>query len=309
MTSFRNLYLLSFICIATICITSISMGEPDRTIDNWGGPNDYPLVGDFDKDGHQDDLALFKSGTRCWEIDLDADGRVNIQSWTGPGQRGDRFAIADLDWDGFLNDVVVITPDMTWTYYTFSYNTRTRSFEGWVRWPRIVGHSYYPTPSTITWGVRGDLPVAGDFDYDGHADDIGVFRPSNRIWYFDTNLNGTTDRRMGPWGRNGDLPIAGDFDGDRQFQDMAVFRPASRSSNWYYDYSSNNRGDNSDNAGSLGFELSGDLPLVGDFDGQGLSNDIGIYRPSSGQWLLVFVDTYWSPSGMQGMWVTGRVNA
>lgn len=35
------------------------------------------------------------------------------------------------------------------------------------------------------WGIRGDLPIAGDFNGDHVNDDVDVFRPSERNWYFD----------------------------------------------------------------------------------------------------------------------------
>jgi hypothetical protein len=172
-----------------------------------------------------------------------------------------------------------------------------------VRWPQIVGHSYYPTPSTITWGNGDDIPVTGDFDYDGKIDDIGVYRPSNRMWYFDTTLDGTTDRTAGPWGRNGDLPVAGDFDGDGQLQDMAVFRASDRT--WYFDYGSNG---NTDRRYSP-WALTGDIPLSGDFDGDGYSDDLGVFRPSTGEWFFKYQDVHWNAPGIQGMPEPGYVNS
>lgn len=44
-----------------------------------------------------------------------------------------------------------------------------------------------------------DIPIAGDFDRDGHSDDVAVFRPSNHLWYYDYNHDGSTDERSGPW--------------------------------------------------------------------------------------------------------------
>ncbi|MFQ6083176.1 MAG: hypothetical protein ACE5WD_07450 [Candidatus Aminicenantia bacterium] len=75
------------------------------------------------------------------------------------------------------------------------------------------------------WGLRGDLPIAGDFDRDKGDrvfDDVGVFRPSTRMWYYDYDHNGTTDDRSGPWGQRGDIPIVGDFDRDCRADDVAV---------------------------------------------------------------------------------------
>ncbi|NIV35969.1 MAG: hypothetical protein GWN58_42915 [Anaerolineae bacterium] len=38
------------------------------------------------------------------------------------------------------------------------------------------------------------------------SDDVGVFRASNRTWYYDFNHDGSTDATSGPWAVEGDLP-------------------------------------------------------------------------------------------------------
>ncbi len=83
------------------------------------------------------------------------------------------------------------------------------------------------------WGVSGDLPIAGDFDRDGRVDDVAVFRPSKRIWFYDVDHDGTTDHVSGPWGWSGDLPVAGDFNGDGRMDDVGILHPPTRM--WYYD--------------------------------------------------------------------------
>jgi len=87
------------------------------------------------------------------------------------------------------------------------------------------------------WGWSGDLPIpnAADFEgyYAGYDDDIGVFRPSVKQWFFDFNADGDTDYDI-IWGWPGDLPIAGDFDRDGWNNDIGVFRPSERK--WYYKY-------------------------------------------------------------------------
>jgi len=57
--------------------------------------------------------------------------------------------------------------------------------------------------------------VAGDWDGDG-TDQIGLFRPSNGIWYLDVDGNGYWsggDQWLGSFGETGDQAVAGDWDG------------------------------------------------------------------------------------------------
>jgi hypothetical protein len=65
-----------------------------------------------------------------------------------------------------------------------------------------------------TFGMNGDLPVAGDWDGDGVAE-IGVFRPSTGKWYLDLNGNGQWDGctidGCYTFGMNADLPVAGSW--------------------------------------------------------------------------------------------------
>jgi len=277
--------------LAAFIMAGMAEGQSDMSVGPWGESGDVPLVGDFDSDGYADDLAVFRPESRNWLFDFDADGSTDVSTRMGPGDEGDLFVVGDFGRDGILNDVGVFIPSShRWYFGAFTY--RPGGAMAWsAPWPGI------------TWAIADDLPVAGDFDGDGYCDDLAVFRHTNRIWYFDYDFDGSTNRRSGPWAFGGDLPLAGDFDGDGVDGDLAVFRSSDRT--WYFDYDADGDTDHRFSP----WALRGDLPLSGDLDRDGLRNDIGIFRPSNGYWYFKYVGPRWVPPGMTGGSGTGWVNA
>ena len=76
---------------------------------------------------------------------------------------------------------------------------------------------------SFTFGARGDVPFAGDFNGNG-VDTIGLHRPSNgQVYLKNTNTGGFADVEF-TFGIPGDKMIAGDWDGDG-VDTVAVFRP------------------------------------------------------------------------------------
>jgi hypothetical protein len=101
-------------------------------------------------------------------------------------------------------------PYREWAYMTehrnkITYHYLTTSNPALLLSDRAAGAS-------ILMSTDGDVPVAGDFDRDGFNDDVAVFRPSNRRWYYDYNHDASTDDIVGPWGVKGDRAVAGDFE-------------------------------------------------------------------------------------------------
>ena len=126
----------------------------------------------------------------------------------------------------------------------------------------------------IRFGEPGDYPLTGDWEHRG-ATGVGVFRPSNRTWYLDTNLDGKPEivfrwAEMQP----GDIPITGDWDGQGR-SSPGFFRPSDVT--WHF----LNAFREGEDALVLRFGNPSDVPLTGDWDGDG-RDTIGVYRKDTG---------------------------
>jgi len=138
---------------------------------------------------------------------------------------------------------------------------------------------------TAIWGaqlgIAGDKPVVGDFDHDGYAD-FGVWRLVNGTdgtWYVNS---GATGQHTAIWGAvhgsPGDTPVVGDFNGDG-YADFGIYRVVNGTGYWYF--KSSTTGQQISSAWGVIHGSSGDIPVVGDFDGDGYA-DFGIYRSIGG---------------------------
>jgi hypothetical protein len=167
---------------------------------------------------------------------------------------------------------------------------------------------------TIGYGLSGDIPVVGDWGRTGRTG-IGVFRSG--FWYL-KNLNGTATDNNGTadltysYGTAGDIPVVGDWTGDGKTK-IGYFRPSNAT--WYLNLPGTGTwvgcgapGDLTRDACYTGtFGVAGDVPLVGDWNGDGKS-EIGYYRRSTNYWYLDFIgDGLWQGCGIDtcydGSWL------
>jgi len=192
-------------------------GDTNAVSKAWAkNAGNRPIVGDFDRDGFVDDVAVYRPDS-TWHYDYNHNGSTNEHH--GPwGWAGDLPIAGDFNRDGFVDDVAVFRPSTGVWYYDFHHDGNTDATSG-------------------PWGWPGDLPMAGDFDRDGFWDDVAVFRPATQEGYYDYNHTGVTDEHHHHWGTDAGLPVAGDFDGDGFVDDIAIFIPDI--GGWLIDYDHN----------------------------------------------------------------------
>jgi hypothetical protein len=173
---------------------------------------------------------------------------------------------------------------------------RPSTNEWWLRNSNTGGP---PDITVFPYGGTGDLPVTGDWDGNGTTT-VGVYRPapnsqSQSYWLLhNSNAAGQPELQF-PYGGLGDVPVVGDWDGDG-ITTIGVYRPPFSPSNPTNEAHWLLRNSNSQGQPDIlefGYGASGDLPVVGDWDGDGKTT-IGVYRPphttyndsDEGQWLL-----------------------
>jgi hypothetical protein len=137
------------------------------------------------------------------------------------------------------------------------------------------------------FGKVGDSPVIGDWAGAGKSS-IGTFSATTGSWQLDLNGNGqwdgcTVDMCVSSFGKSGDLPVTRGISG-LNGSIIGTFTP--QQSLWQFDLNSNGKFDNcSVDTCVQNFGNPEDIPVVGDWKGLG-TGEVGVFRPSSGQWLL-----------------------
>jgi hypothetical protein len=155
------------------------------------------------------------------------------------------------------------------------------------------------TSSAARLTVRAAAVAARPGDFDGNGtSDLAIWRPSNGTFYALTAASAQ-------WGvaSLGDRPLSGDLDGDG-LADYAVWRPTDGTFYWLtsgtgFDYSSAN-------SRTLGSGSMGDIPMLGDMDGDKKA-DLIVWRPGNGTFYWLTSSTnYFSARSVA--WGSGSVN-
>lgn len=140
----------------------------------------------------------------------------------------------------------------------------------------------YESFRSYYYGNPSDYPFAGDWNCDGIVSP-GLYRQWDSGGY--AYLTDTTDVTSAAnhsfyFGNPGDIPLAGDFNGDG-CDTLSVYR-----SDEQRFYIINKLGANGAGLGPADYYIAfgnhGDIPFVGDFNGDGVDT-IGVYRPSTGE--------------------------
>jgi hypothetical protein len=128
------------------------------------------------------------------------------------------------------------------------------------------------------YGDPGDVPFTGDWDCDGIATPGLYRRSTGQVFLRDSNTSGVSDVTF-VFGNPGDIPLPGDFDGDG-CDSLSIYRPAEAGF-----HITNSLGADGGGLGAADlhypFGDPGDIPFVGDWDGDGVDT-VALRRPSDG---------------------------
>ncbi|MCY1018735.1 FG-GAP repeat domain-containing protein [Pyxidicoccus sp. MSG2] len=258
-----------------------------------GELDDVPLTGDYDGDGFTD-FALHKarSSSMNWGGWFSV-WLSNLQEWRWftLGQPGDVPVAADYDGDGTTDFAVYHR------YTSAVYDSRVGGLVyGEFQWKS----SLHGDLRTFPVGEPDDSPVVGDFDGDG-KDDFALYkrRTSSINWggWFTVWRSASQAWQWVTMGQEGDLPVIGDYDGDG-LSDFGVYTPRwpANDGGGYYTLRRSSNG----TSYSVAIGEPDDVPVTGDYDGDGLT-DVAVYkrRASNMNWGGWYTIRY-SASGVEG---------
>jgi CHRD domain/FG-GAP-like repeat len=225
---------------------------------NLGSSTSKSVAADYDGDSKAD-ATVYEPATGVWRVKSSNGGFVKQIQW---GIAGD-IALSGKHF-GSANDLVIFRPS-NGTWYIKRFGDIIKPIAPDAPSNNNVNYQIFQ------WGQSGDKPVMADFNGDGR-DELGIFRPSNGVWYIYNQITGTY--KIQQFGIAEDIPVAADYDNDGK-ADVAVFRPSTGT--WYIFESVERK------VSIRQFGKNGDIPAVADFDKDGVA-DISVFRPTDGNW-------------------------
>jgi hypothetical protein len=163
-------------------------------------------------------------------------------------------------------------------------------YDGDGRWNAAIDNY------VASFGSSEELPVVGTWSNDGTSS-IGTFNPATGVWKLDTSGNDNwdgcqVDTCVNLFGNPGDLPVTRRLHG-AAYSVIGTFTSqepvknnranAQRISAWIFDLNANGQIDGCETDECLSFGPAGYIPVVGDWNGDGIEN-IGVFQ--DGSWNL-----------------------
>jgi hypothetical protein len=260
-------------------------------------------TGDYDVDGRSDIFAISNGSSPTMRVRTAAGTNISMAP-SVEVTAGSAVDFADYDGDGREDLFVLTGSSLEIAFGGDSYGPPDAWFQkansqphdagpeclgsscdtiGYVNYQGIWSLADRPRTKPATndfyFGNPGDAPFSGDWNCDGE-DTPGLYRRSDGFVYLRaSNTQGIADYEF-YFGNPGDVPIVGDFNGDG-CDTVSIFRPAEHRM-----YIINELGEDGAGLGAADFSFAfgdvGDVPFVGDFDGDG-ADEIALHRPSTGR--------------------------
>jgi len=224
--------------------------------------------GDFNGDGLTDFAILrnVSGNLQWWIMNNGASSASQVVGW---GFSTDIATPGDFDGDR-KTDIAVFrrgTGNAATGFWVFQSSTSTARF--------------------IPFGITSDRPVVADYDGDGKTD-AAIFRDASSaggqstFWWLASRGGLANQQIPVAWGTNGDVPLVGDFTGDGR-ADFVVQRSVS-GGGVFYVHPSTGAADANTPTSIVQFGLGNDLPVPGDYDGDGIA-DIAVMRNQGGNFV------------------------
>jgi len=194
-------------------------------------------------------------------------------------------------WQVIANNAGGSSPSPIWSFKTATSPSKVGIFRDGFFWLLDAdGNRQWDDPPDQAFaygGIAGDIPIAGDWNGDGHTK-VGIYRAKNGDFLLDTNGNDVFDAGDavykflqnvgGP--QPGDVPVVGDWNGSGTSK-IGIVRDGFL---WLLDLNGNGIYEPGTDLQYVFGGAPGDVPVVGDWTGTGTTK-IGVLRGGF-LWLL-----------------------